>query len=250
MSGAGYGRLADLALAIINLAGISYTILRAGWTAGLCWTAVVVLHEVGHAAVAKFLGAKIVRVLVVPYVGGVTIGLVRAGLDGTACFILGGVALSSLAALGLLSIASAVGGTAGLWMAAFAGLMAWVNLLNLIPVSPLDGGRLLVLVTRAWKPWIGRLVQGGMLALLTYLAVRTGAWLLWVIVAITGPLFLLEVYLRVRFRSSAGDEKSAGSGALVWLGIYLLEVALLMGTFAASFGKAGVASRISALLPF
>ena len=250
MTAPSYGRLASLGLLAINVAGVTFMIVHSGFVAGMAWVLVIGLHELGHAVVARYLGARIVKILLIPYVGGLTLGPIRSNLDGRAAFTLGGVALSAVAAVLLLTASAAVPGDAGVWLASLAAAMAWINLLNLLPVSPLDGGRLVVLTTTAWSVWVGHTVRGFMLAFLVYWAVKTGAWLIWVIIAISAPVFLIELRFASAKPERTSSDPAEGRRAWLWLGLYVLHIVLFLGILTASVGHPGAAVRVGEALLF
>jgi Zn-dependent protease len=239
------GRIAALSLWAFNAAVMIYMVASAGLAGGFAWLGVVGLHELGHAVVARLLGARVVKVVLIPYVGGLTFGPMRTGLDGRAAFTLGGVALSAGLAVLLLTASVVVPG--GGWLASMAALMAWVNLLNLYPLTPLDGGRLAEVITSAWSPRIARLLKAAMLIVLACLAYRSGSVLLWIVIGLTGSIFLAEVWFSVPpSPSSPGD----GRRAWIWLGLYLLHGLLFAGIFAAAVGRPGVAAKVAVMFPF
>ena len=102
----------------------------------------VVLHELGHALVARHLGVRVAgielhffggaaRIVDVPRRAGDEIAIAAAG------------PAVSFAIAGIAHLLGAVGGGAG----AFFHLVGWINLVigafNLIPALPMDGGRIL-----------------------------------------------------------------------------------------------------------
>jgi Zn-dependent protease len=108
----------------------------------------VLLHELGHAVVARRRGLS-VDGITLSWMGGVTR---IEGDTGSALneLLVGGIGpLTSAAVGGLVWLARVAAGGAGVGRLALAALgwLAWINIVlaafNLIPASPLDGGRVL-----------------------------------------------------------------------------------------------------------
>jgi Zn-dependent protease len=125
--------LAIVALTMGGLTGVAVVLLA---------FASVVLHELGHALVARHLGVRVAgielhffggaaRIVDVPRRPGDEIAIAAAGP--AVSFALGGLAF----------LLAGIGGAPG----AFFNLLAWINLVigafNLIPALPMDGGRIL-----------------------------------------------------------------------------------------------------------
>jgi len=125
--------LGIVALTMGGLTGVTVVLLAFGS---------VLLHELGHALVARHLGVRVAsielhffggaaRMIDVPRRAGDEIAIAAAGP--AVSFALGGVAL----------LLAGMGGGAG----AFFHLVGWINLVigafNLVPALPMDGGRIL-----------------------------------------------------------------------------------------------------------
>lgn len=113
------------------------------WQMTLCAAGALLVHEAGHYAVSKLLGEQIARVELTPFGGVMTYASTRSpskGLRGV-CVAAAGPAANGLA---LLSAASIQGqnllGEAGAQRVIMANLA--IMCLNLLPVLPLDGGRI------------------------------------------------------------------------------------------------------------
>ncbi len=122
-----------VALTMGGLTGVAVVLLAFGS---------VVLHELGHALVARHLGVRVAgielhffggaaRIIDVPRRAGDEIAIAAAG------------PAVSFALSGLAVLLAGIGGAPG----AFFQLLAWINLVigafNLIPALPMDGGRIL-----------------------------------------------------------------------------------------------------------
>lgn len=104
----------------------------------------VLLHELGHAAVANHLGYEVEEVSLLPF-GGVaklSYGSLGPGPRDEALIAIAGPFVN----LVLMAAAIAMSG-AGLWSEGFAHtviqLNLWIAIFNMLPALPLDGGRIL-----------------------------------------------------------------------------------------------------------
>ncbi|WP_088007878.1 site-2 protease family protein [Indiicoccus explosivorum] len=144
-----------------------------GWKFGVALIYVLFIHEMGHLAAARIKGIKTSPAIFVPFMGAV-IGIDPKAIKDarTESFIAYGGPLA-----GLLSILPAI---PLYWMteeplfALIIYLGAFLNLFNLLPVSPLDGGRIVAsLSTALWGVGIMLLIAlnffipGPMLLLIT-----------------------------------------------------------------------------------
>ncbi len=127
------------------------------------FVALLFIHEMGHALVLKRQGVKATAPLFIPFMGAV-IGMkeLPKNVYAEAQMALGGPIVGSLGALACLVLWQVTGSPLFLALA-YVGL--WLNLFNLIPVSPLDGGRAMAAVSR-WGWVVG-------LALLVLLFLRS-----------------------------------------------------------------------------
>lgn len=131
----------------VSIAGsLAVGSVTVGWWMGALFCSVVLAHEAGHYVVARVAGLHRSGPIVVFPLGGCVV-LDSQGMDrrprAEASIILAGPLCGGLCAwLG----ASAWWATSNPWFYAFAIVSIWVNLLNLLPVGALDGGRLARLI--------------------------------------------------------------------------------------------------------
>lgn len=198
-----------------------------GWQFALGFIALLFIHEMGHAAVMRAQGIKTTPVVFIPMMGAV-IGMreMPKNVFAEAQMALGGPILGSIGALACLGLWQATG--APIFVAlAYSGFM--LNLFNLIPVSPLDGGRAMAAIS----PW-GWLVG---IALMVLLFLRVHSLILGFILIVGG----MEVFNRWRSRDQdrAYYEATAqqrlivsavyfGLAALLAFGMYYLQSHLLI----------------------
>jgi Zn-dependent protease len=107
----------------------------------------LLIHEMGHALVLKRQGVKATAPLFIPFMGAV-IGMkeMPKNVFAEAQMALGGPILGSLGALACLMLWQVTGSSLFLALA-YTGFL--LNLFNLIPISPLDGGRAMAAIS----PW-------------------------------------------------------------------------------------------------
>ncbi|TCP23806.1 Zn-dependent protease [Scopulibacillus darangshiensis] len=131
---------------IVSLAG--YAVIF-GWKFAAAIVYLIFVHEMGHLVAAKQKGIKTSPAVFVPFLGAV-IGMKEQPKDAaTEAYLAYGGPLA-----GLISIMPAIGlfyMTDEPYWALVIMLGAMINLFNLFPVSPLDGGRIVgVLSTKIW----------------------------------------------------------------------------------------------------
>ncbi len=121
-----------------------------GWPFAVGFVLLIVVHELGHGVVMRMLGIPAGAPTFIPFVGAV-IAMKKRPRNAyeEALVAFGGPVVGSVAA-GLCLI-FAVAFDSLLWRSlAFSGFM--INLFNLLPISPLDGGRIVGAFSR--KMWI------------------------------------------------------------------------------------------------
>ena len=148
--------------------------------------ALLFVHEMGHALVLKQQGVRATAPLFIPFMGAF-IGMKELPKNAynEAKMALGGPVLGSLGALGCLVLWQTTGSPLFL---ALTYIGCWLNLFNLVPVSPLDGGRAMAAIS----PY-GWLLGLGILLLLV---LRLHSLFLGFILVIGG----MEVFQRWRTR--------------------------------------------------
>jgi Zn-dependent protease len=187
------------------------SILAYWWTANLGLAgaaglvALIFVHEMGHVLVLRYYGIPASAPVFIPFAGALIAMRGRPrNVKDEAVMALGGPVLGSIGALVCLLVFLYCGSPLWLWLAA-VGFM--LNLFNLVPLSPLDGGRIAGAIWRGFW-FIGFAAMAllaiveeswflGMLALFgigeinrRYMTVPTWTW------CILGALALgLQVYL-------------------------------------------------------
>lgn len=132
--------------------------------------AVVVFHEAGHAMAMRMFGYRDVHVFFVPLLGAMTVGraTVTSVRDRLAVLLAGPVPGLWLA-VALLGLDEPYGSS---WMLQGPALALLIlNGLNLLPFTPLDGGRVLEALSdpeSVWRPIVHGLSAAGLLVLAAY----------------------------------------------------------------------------------
>jgi Zn-dependent protease len=121
-----------------------------GWRLGIVIVFVLLAHELGHYYAYRAYGLAVRLPVFVPLFGAYTAGGMAPELEHDAYIALAGPATG----LGLAAVCLAIANVTGdsFWYAC-ADVSAFLNLLNMMPVLPFDGGRAIGAV---WPPlWIG-----------------------------------------------------------------------------------------------
>lgn len=143
-----------------------------GWKFGVALVALLAVHEGGHGLGARLKGIPTSPTLFIPFMGAV-IGLKEKPKDARTESFIGYMGPF----FGLLSVFVAAGMyliTKNPFWAMVIAVGGIINLFNLMPVSPLDGGRILAVVSpRIWLIGLGGLI---------FSAVSFGGVLIWMII--------------------------------------------------------------------
>ncbi len=144
------------------LAMVAFEAQRSGWLFGLGFVAMILIHELGHGYAIKREGLSAGYPIFIPFIGAMIAlrGQPRNSLVEARIAIAGPMA-GTLAALGATTLFLTTDGRMYLAVA-YAGF--FLNLFNLVPMSPLDGGRVARMFSR--RMWIlGLLLLAGLFAL-------------------------------------------------------------------------------------
>jgi Zn-dependent protease len=207
----------------------AYAVLFSWQFAALVLTALFV-HENGHIWAMKRCGMKTRGIYFIPFFGGAAVSdsAFRTRRDEVFVAIMGPIWGLSLAILvgGLYVITRDP-----IWAAA-AGWMAFINLFNLFPVNPLDGGRIVKSLAFSLHSWLGIGIMGAGFLGALFLAYWFGFGLLIFIVFLGGAEFVAEVRARQRGNVARAAlrrlEIMASFGGYVGLIVLLLGFMVLM----------------------
>ena len=186
-----------------------------GWAYAVGFVALLFCHEMGHVLVARWQGVNVSAPMFVPFMGAfISMRGMPDDSLGEAAIAAGGPVLGSVAALACVAL---FGITHQPLLLALGYVGFFLNLFNLIPMSPLDGGRILGAASR-WAYVIG-------LPILAVVAIwRFNPFLLFILV-----LGAMDAFQRFRGGASNSTYYSAISPAARWAvaGGYVLLAALL-----------------------
>jgi Zn-dependent protease len=177
---------------LVSIAAYSFVF---GWAFAAGFTMLLLVHELGHAIALRREGIKASAPMFIPFLGAV-ISAKSLGRNATAEARVGlaGPILGSIGAAACIVVWQVTGND--LWRAlAFTGF--FLNLFNLLPVVPLDGGRAMA----AMAPWMWFL---GFLAMIP-LAIIFPNPIILLIVLVAG----YETYKRWKLRRAGGPEQQA-----------------------------------------
>jgi Zn-dependent protease len=186
-----------------------------GWAYGVGLVVLIAVHESGHLLFARYEGIKVsAPIFLGPF--GAVIGLKQPPKDARqeAVIAIGGPVVGTLGAIVALvwSMAAADGTYAhGLLLAlAYVGFL--INLFNLIPFTPLDGGR----VAGALSPWANVVGLGIVLLLIAGPVLSGGALnpLLLAILVIGG----ISTWQRFKSRGTRPHYESIPGSTRAWIG--------------------------------
>jgi Zn-dependent protease len=143
--------------ALVSIAAYS---LFWGWTFALGFVVLMFIHEMGHVIQLRREGLKASAPMFVPFFGAVVIAKsLGENALAEARVGLAGPILGTAGAAACLAIAEATNSD---MLRALAYVGFFLNLINLVPVVPFDGGRAMA----AMAPWLWFLGLGAMVALL------------------------------------------------------------------------------------
>jgi Zn-dependent protease len=122
------------------------TIPTMGWQFGVQLSIVILLHELGHLLSMQLFGYQNTSMFLIPFFGGAATGQnENATLLQKFWVLILGPLPGILLGIVMLSTTS-YGNSSWYWSKDFALLMVGINLLNLLPIYPLDGGKIVGLL--------------------------------------------------------------------------------------------------------
>jgi Zn-dependent protease len=207
--------LSTAGTALVSVA--AYAVLW-GWRFGAILVVLLLIHEIGHVIQLRREGIRASAPMFIPFLGAV-VAMKEMPDDAAAEARVGlaGPLLGSLGAAALLPVYWATGHE--LWLnLAYVGF--FLNLFNLVPVTPLDGGRAMAALT-PWMWFVGLFA----VALAAFMWPSPILWLLLVVGA-------LDVYRRWKHlrEGGAGARRyyRVARGTRVWVAaVYLVLIAAL-----------------------
>ncbi|ATD08035.1 site-2 protease family protein [Pseudoalteromonas piscicida] len=145
-------KVVKAALAGASVAGYAWLF---SWQFALMLVACLVVHEYGHVRAMRYFGIKTKGIYLIPFVGGLAVS------DDKITTRWQDVVISLMGpAFGLITSVLGVVLYYATEMEIFAGvavLSALLNLFNLLPILPLDGGHVLKSISFSMRSWVGLL---------------------------------------------------------------------------------------------
>jgi Zn-dependent protease len=121
-----------------------------GWPFAAGFVVLIFIHEMGHVLALRMMGIRASAPMFIPFVGAHIVMQQmpkNAFVEAVAAY--GGPLLGTLGAIGCVAIGMATG---NLYWYALASSGFLLNLFNLLPISPLDGGRIIGVISP--KIWV------------------------------------------------------------------------------------------------
>ena len=170
-----FGKLSYVGLLLLKFKGLWFTVISTGVTAliytqlfgaafGIGIVLLILIHESGHVVVARMMGMPVTLPVMIPFLGAfVSMKQQPRTVAQESIMAIGGPVLGSIAAglcyLGYLAMPDS---STGQLLRALAYFGFLINLFNLIPLTPLDGGRVTSLLSK-WFNVAGLVIAAGLL---------------------------------------------------------------------------------------
>ncbi len=196
---------------LVASAILVYALLVSLWLA-VALVGMIVWHEWGHVRAAELCGVRSRGIFVIPFVGGVAaLDSLGRSREDQLTIALGGPLFGLCLCLPALLAAFVLEGVVGASLRMALVMWAGLNLLNLLPVHPLDGGRVVHGLAHTISPFAGLTVSGFGVAALAALALATGHPVIFIVGIIGGLEFINEyrLYDRLKGAPSEGRREDA-----------------------------------------
>ena len=168
-------KLSYIGLLVLKFKGLWFTVVSTGvtaliyaqlfgWAFGVGIVLLILIHESGHVVVARFMGLPVTLPVMIPFLGAfVSMKQQPRTVAQESIMAIGGPVLGSIAAalcyVGYLTMPDS---STGQLLRALAYFGFLINLFNLIPLTPLDGGRVTSLLSK-WFNVVGLAIAAGLL---------------------------------------------------------------------------------------
>ena len=198
------------------------------WQFALLIIGSVFFHELGHIWAAKRCGMPVKGIYLIPFVGGVALinGEFKSQKDAMFVSIMGpvwGFALAlAMACLYLIIRQPLIAGAAS-WI-------ALINLFNLLPIYPLDGGRIITSIGFSIHSRLGLVLLGIGTLLCLVLVILAHIWLFLLLFAIGLAETINEYKKRQRIPEMSPLQTTISSISFIALGLTLFFVMIYMGS--------------------
>lgn len=167
------GPLMTLGTMTLSIWAYSYSL---GWPLAAMLVLLLLVHEMGHVIACRNKGFKVKAPLFIPFIGALIFAPPNMSREEESYIGYGGPLLGSIGAALIWLIWLIMPSHPDLLlMAAYFGI--FLNLFNLLPISPLDGGRILQSVG-TWVRWVGL----SLLMIITLVLQDVGWLFIWIMV--------------------------------------------------------------------
>jgi Zn-dependent protease len=168
-------KLSYVGLLLLKFKGLWFTIVSTGvtaliyaqlfgWAFGVGIVLLILIHESGHVVVARVMGMPVTLPVMIPFLGAfVSMKQQPRTVAQESVMAIGGPILGTVAAgLCYLGYLATPDSSTGQLLRALAYFGFLINLFNLVPVTPLDGGRVLSVLSK-WFNVAGLAIAAGLL---------------------------------------------------------------------------------------
>lgn len=199
--------------------------LAFGWAFGFGFIALLLIHEMGHVLALKSRGLEAPLPVFIPFVGAAIFLSRHPRSAGEEAYVAaGGPVLGFAASVFAYALGAAVGNPVFTTLAYFG---FFLQAFNLVPISPLDGGRMVAAVDRRlW--WVGLPV----LAAVVFLTRSVMGILI-------GALVAYQFFMRLRRGEGAAYYDVPGRTRFMTLAAWILLIALSLAGMGVTGGVAG-----------
>lgn len=136
-----------------------------GWIFAVGLVVMLFIHEFGHLVAAKYFKLKVGAPVFIPFMGAI-IALKDAPKNAWIEAVVGaGGPIAGTIGAFIVYLAACATGKEYMFVIAHTGF--WLNLFNLIPISPLDGGRIVIAIS-PWLWIVGLVMLAGLLVLTNF----------------------------------------------------------------------------------
>jgi Zn-dependent protease len=182
-------KFSKIALAGLSLAAYTYLY---SWSFALMLMAQLFIHEYGHIWAMKRVGIKTKGIYFIPFVGGAAVASEDFKTRKDEVFVaLMGPVFGFACAFIMLAIYYY---TKVPMYAAGASWMAMINLFNLLPINPLDGGRVMKSIAFSMHSWVGYTFMSIGIVASLFLAFYAKMWLFILVMIISSLELLVEFW--------------------------------------------------------
>jgi len=195
-------KFSKIALAGISLAAYTYLY---SWPFALMLMAQLFIHEYGHIWAMKRVGIKTKGIYFIPFVGGAAVASedFKTRKDEVFVALMGPVFGFGCALIMMVIYYT----TKSPMFAAGAAWMAMINLFNLLPINPLDGGRVMKSIAFSIHSWFGYVFMIIGIIASIFLAIYAHIWIFILVVILSSLELVVEFYFNHKRRKEEIEYK-------------------------------------------